>query len=213
MRLRPSGFPVHPHWAGGAAPTEAGLLRDPWQNARWQHAIFLKVNNKTTAVSHLEKPGRPQGWEGSRRVPGAGPALLQSSTFLPGTDQWLSFPQPAMGASLPQQGSQMPAARSSWPCLVDPTARHPSPSICLFRSKQYQSHWCPAAGNLPNGGYREQTVPALPPHSGVCALKITKVAAQRSEREAPPPLCTFTGQPKRLPGTPHSVSSRTSPRS
>lgn len=106
MRLRPSGFPVHPHWAGGAAPTEAGLLRDPWQNARWQHAIFLKVNNKTTAVSHLEKPGRPQGWEGSRRVPGAGPALLQSSTFLPGTDQWLSFPQPAMGASLPQQGSR-----------------------------------------------------------------------------------------------------------
>lgn len=59
---------------------EACLLRDPWQNAKWQHAIFLKVNSKTTAVSHLQRPWRLPGQEGSKRMPGAGTALLQSST-------------------------------------------------------------------------------------------------------------------------------------
>lgn len=59
---------------------EACLLRDPWQNAKWQHAIFLKVNSKTTAVSHLHRPWRLPGQEGGKRMPGAGTALLQSST-------------------------------------------------------------------------------------------------------------------------------------
>lgn len=42
------------------------MLRDPRQDARWQHAIFVKVN-KTTAASHLTRLRKPQKGAGGRR--------------------------------------------------------------------------------------------------------------------------------------------------
>lgn len=94
IETKASRFSVHTPLGWWCCPTEeVGLLIDPWENARLQHAIFLKVNNKTTAVSHLKSPWRPQGQEGSRRVPESGTALLQRSTFLTDIDHWFSFPQ------------------------------------------------------------------------------------------------------------------------
>lgn len=93
LRLRPSGFPVHTALGSWCCPHRGGrLAKRPWQRARWQHAIFLKVNNKTSYEPSIEAT-KATGVEESRRVPGAGKAPLQSSTFLAGTDQWFSFPQ------------------------------------------------------------------------------------------------------------------------
>lgn len=85
------------------------------------------------------------------RVPLAGRALLQGSTFLAGTDQWLFFSQlpsspnlqrggrEEMGSSIPTRLT--PAVRSFWPCLVDLHSQHPVPTIHLTLFKQYQLYW------------------------------------------------------------------------
>lgn len=53
-------------------PTEAvSLLRDPWQNDKWQHTNFSKVNNETTAVSHLKRSFlEATGADGGKGAPG-----------------------------------------------------------------------------------------------------------------------------------------------
>lgn len=193
MRLRPPDFQSTPHWAGGAVPTEEiGLLRDHWQNAGLQYAIFLKVNNKTIAVRHQNRPWRPQGQEGSRRVPGAGMALLQRSALQAPIGGSPSLNWPALqttlgeevetrwGASLPQQGSATPASRSSWPCLVDLHSQAPcSKHLSVPLQTVISCTGIQLPGNLPSGGYGEQTGPDLfPPLES--ALKITQVATQRS---------------------------------
>lgn len=82
----PPDFQSAPHWARGAVPAaEVGPAKRPWQRARWQPAIFLKVDNKTSCEPS-EEATKAAGVEESRRAPGAGKALLQSSAFLAGTD-------------------------------------------------------------------------------------------------------------------------------
>lgn len=91
MRPGPPDFQSTPHRAGGAVPKEVALLKDPRQNARWQHAIFWKVNNKITAVSHLKRPGKPQR---RAEVGRTGRALLQTSTFLALLPPTAQLPKP-----------------------------------------------------------------------------------------------------------------------
>lgn len=116
-------------------------------------------------------------------MPGAGKALLRSSVFLAGTDQWVSFPQLTSSsnhsceevkrweASLPPQGSQMPALRSSWPSLVDLHSQAPFSKHLSAPHQTASVHTgVQLPGNLPDGGHRGQTVPAVPPPpTGVCS--------------------------------------------
>ena len=53
-------------------PTEAvSFLRDPWQNDKWEHTNFSKVNSETTAVSHLKRSFlEATGADGGKGAPG-----------------------------------------------------------------------------------------------------------------------------------------------
>lgn len=193
IETKASGFPVHTSLGWWCCPHRGDrLLRDPWQNAGLQYAIFLKVNNETIAVRHLNRPWRPQGQEGSRRVPGAGMALLQRSTFLTGTHQWFSFPQLASSpnhsrrsreemGSIPTPTRLSDACyRSSWPCLVDlhsqaPCSKHlsvPLQTVSVALASSCQEIF--PVGALGN----RLALTCSPPLAS--ALKITQVATQRS---------------------------------
>lgn len=146
-------------------------------------------------MRHLNRPWRPQEQEGSRRVPGAGTALLQRSTFLTGTHQWFSFPQLASSPNHSRRRSRGDGEhpypnKAQWRLLsgVPGLAWSPQPSTLL------QASVCPSSnsisctgiqlpGNLPSGGSGAQTGPDLfPPLAS--ALKITQVATQRSWRRS-----------------------------
>lgn len=212
MRLRASGFPLG--WR--CCPNRGGQF--DWQNVRWQHAIFLKVNNKTTAVSHLKRPRRPQGWEGSRWVHGARTALLQSSTFLAGTDQWFSFPQLASSSNhswrghgeemgsvpTPTKLRRLLSGAPGFAWLIS-TARHPSPSICLSLSKQYQSHWRPAAQQAFRCRPQRTDSPCLFAPTGVCSEDHRGGCTEKLKEQLSPPSAPSRGSPKSFP-EPHTRS-------
>lgn len=190
MRPRPSGFPVRTALGSWCCPSRGGRLAErPWQRARWQHATFLKVNNETSC----EPSEKAAGAEESRRVPGAGEALLQSPAFLAGAhpDPWFSFPQLAIpgeeaekrwGASRPARGSQMPAIRSSWPCPGDLHSQAPSSKHLSAPHQTASVTWassCPAIFPMGATGDRLSLPSPIPIPQLGSALTITEAAARR----------------------------------
>lgn len=179
MKKRPSGFPVHVG-AGSTVPAEAGLLGDPGQDASWQPAIFLKVNNETTAVSHLKKLWKPPGGQGAGGAPGWAqffcrglPSLTALHTLVAVLSTSAQCSKSSlgrrcgMGVSLPQQGSdisclELLAWLGSCPQSGFLLQASVSPSAnCISHSGAQLPH------GLPKRGHRGQTVPALFPHWGL----------------------------------------------
>lgn len=88
------------------------------------------------------------------------------------------------------------------------TAMHPPPSICLPLIKQQQSHGVQSPHNLPDGGHRGQTVPAVPyPHPpiGVCSKDHRGDCSEMLQLKIHARSAPSQGTPKSFPG-PHSGS-------
>jgi len=188
------------------------LLRDPRQNARWQHAIFVKVNNKTTAVSPLKRPRKPQrgtgGRRGQERLRCKHPSSLQTPASGPPSTN-CPAPQTFLGEEVKRWGDP-PSTRlrhlllgAPGPAWLISRARHPAPSICP--SSNCISHTgAQLPSGLPDRSHRGQTVPPFPP-TGVCSKDHPGGCSEKLKEKLHPPYAPSQGSLKSFP-EPHTQS-------
>lgn len=161
------------------------MLGDPRQNARWQHAIFVKVNNKTTAVSHLKRPRKPQRGAGGRRgqervcckhPPSLGTLISGSpSANCPAPQTFLEEEVKRWGDPAPTRLRHLLLGAPGLAWLIS-TARHPALSVPLQTVPATLVPSYPAVFLM--GATGDTPSHPFPPLGSV--LNITQVAAPKS---------------------------------